>query len=129
MRGVIKSTSLSSDELLTFVMRAEAIVNSRSISAVYDDAREPQPLSPSDFVLGRISFSFVSNDLSCEALNRNQFIKLLDSKQKCVSELWRRWRMEYLRFLRISSKYHSSCLLYTSPSPRDRQKSRMPSSA
>ena len=24
---------------------------------------------------------------------------------------------------------HSSCLLYTSPSPRDRQKSRMPSSA
>ena len=25
-----------------------------------------------------------------------------------MSELWRRWRMEYLRFLRISSKYHSS---------------------
>ena len=24
---------------------------------------------------------------------------------------------------------HSACLLYTSPSPRDRQKSRMPSSA
>ena len=35
---------------------------------------------------------------------------------------------------RIQSKYSgksdgSSCLLYTSPSPRDRQKSRMPSSA
>ena len=28
-----------------------------------------------------------------------------------------------------SSWYHLSCLLYTSPSPRDRQKSRMPSSA
>ena len=27
------------------------------------------------------------------------------------------------------SKYYYSCLLYTSPSPRDRQKSRMPSSA
>ena len=25
--------------------------------------------------------------------------------------------------------YHQPCLLYTSPSPRDRQKSRMPSSA
>ena len=25
--------------------------------------------------------------------------------------------------------YHGTCLLYTSPSPRDRQKSRMPSSA
>src|SRR5678809_1334857 len=26
-------------------------------------------------------------------------------------------------------KHHNDCLLYTSPSPRDRQKSRMPSSA
>ena len=29
----------------------------------------------------------------------------------------------------IPSRYNNSCLLYTSPSPRDRQKSRMPSSA
>ena len=31
--------------------------------------------------------------------------------------------------LRISLDKRNSCLLYTSPSPRDRQKSRMPSSA
>ena len=29
----------------------------------------------------------------------------------------------------LTSERDSSCLLYTSPSPRDRQKSRMPSSA
>ena len=29
----------------------------------------------------------------------------------------------------LSGKWFNSCLLYTSPSPRDRQKSRMPSSA
>ena len=29
----------------------------------------------------------------------------------------------------INGSYYNSCLLYTSPSPRDRQKSRMPSSA
>ena len=29
----------------------------------------------------------------------------------------------------VGSNKHHSCLLYTSPSPRDRQKSRMPSSA
>eukprot|EP00828_Plagiopyla_frontata_P025478 TRINITY_DN32599_c0_g1_i1.p2 TRINITY_DN32599_c0_g1~~TRINITY_DN32599_c0_g1_i1.p2 ORF type:complete len:101 (+),score=12.29 TRINITY_DN32599_c0_g1_i1:142-444(+) len=29
----------------------------------------------------------------------------------------------------VSQSQHSICLLYTSPSPRDRQKSRMPSSA
>ena len=29
----------------------------------------------------------------------------------------------------LASKMYDNCLLYTSPSPRDRQKSRMPSSA
>ena len=29
----------------------------------------------------------------------------------------------------VGERVHSPCLLYTSPSPRDRQKSRMPSSA
>ena len=50
-----------------------------------------------------------------------------------IMERWRNnpaqehsWKM----FVDYLSKYHSrACLLYTSPSPRDRQKSRMPSSA
>ena len=32
-------------------------------------------------------------------------------------------------FMKYFTKEHNYCLLYTSPSPRDRQKSRMPSSA
>ena len=32
-------------------------------------------------------------------------------------------------YLEIADKTDKACLLYTSPSPRDRQKSRMPSSA
>ena len=35
---------------------------------------------------------------------------------------------DVLKFLRTMDSY-KTCLLYTSPSPRDRQKSRMPSSA
>ena len=34
-----------------------------------------------------------------------------------------------LSYLEMVSKLYKNCLLYTSPSPRDRQKSRMPSSA
>ena len=33
------------------------------------------------------------------------------------------------RHINLSDEQNESCLLYTSPSPRDRQKSRMPSSA
>ena len=35
----------------------------------------------------------------------------------------------YLKSGKALHRYPSTCLLYTSPSPRDRQKSRMPSSA
>ena len=37
--------------------------------------------------------------------------------------------LDYLRNRRVQQASMKSCLLYTSPSPRDRQKSRMPSSA
>ena len=36
-------------------------------------------------------------------------------------------KFKYIK--RLLKRYQKSCLLYTSPSPRDRQKSRMPSSA
>ena len=39
---------------------------------------------------------------------------------------WHKW--ECIKTFAVIEKVHS-CLLYTSPSPRDRQKSRMPSSA
>ena len=43
-----------------------------------------------------------------------------------LEEVKGRWKVEY-RLIEAHSL--SPCLLYTSPSPRDRQKSRMPSSA
>ena len=36
---------------------------------------------------------------------------------------------EYSGFVAVTAAFVPICLLYTSPSPRDRQKSRMPSSA
>ena len=38
-------------------------------------------------------------------------------------------KVDDLRHSRRAGEHHQVCLLYTSPSPRDRQKSRMPSSA
>ena len=56
-----------------------------------------------------------------------------DGETTSGNEAGRKAMEEYA--LRIGSEYiyeqdpYWSCLLYTSPSPRDRQKSRMPSSA
>ena len=40
-----------------------------------------------------------------------------------------RHQLEEFDFREGAFEQHDNCLLYTSPSPRDRQKSRMPSSA
>ena len=37
--------------------------------------------------------------------------------------------LQSVHFININDRVSNGCLLYTSPSPRDRQKSRMPSSA
>ena len=55
--------------------------------------------------------------------------KRFDSiKTESTFEKRRDWREMLFRTDKAMSD-HISCLLYTSPSPRDRQKSRMPSSA
>ena len=56
--------------------------------------------------------SFSSDDV--KAKNRDLYLKILFERQ---------------RLLRAAGVPLFVCLLYTSPSPRDRQKSRMPSSA
>ena len=68
---------------------------------------------------------------------RNQVIKGYDKykndrKNKDVEQMYKKHQKEYKKLLRKAKKQHEhieNCLLYTSPSPRDRQKSRMPSSA
>ena len=56
----------------------------------------------------------------------------------CVDPAWQKWLQEYMKgSLGLSYEYDpnqatfgmSYCLLYTSPSPRDKRQSRMPSSA
>ena len=44
-------------------------------------------------------------------------------------DLNRQWKGENMKRILNSRPEHLSCLLYTSPSPRDRTRSRMPSSA
>ena len=69
----------------------------------------------------RLNSMLVLSDLYAKKNNYGKSIKILNQVEKEVGS------DDYQREL---EQVHSfSCLLYTSPSPRDRQKSRMPSSA
>ena len=66
---------------------------------------------------------YISDSLDYEVLQfENQFIEGI------YESIWVKLNLEHNKTKIVGSVYRP-CLLYTSPSPRDRQKSRMPSSA
>ena len=68
--------------------------------------------------------------VSCETLFnpklRNKPVVVLSNNDGCIVS---RSNEAKLLGIKMGEPYFKACLLYTSPSPRDRQKSRMPSSA
>ena len=58
-------------------------------------------------------------------LNSKEYVTFA---RKFVKDLVGDMEIEELRSI-VSDRIHEDCLLYTSPSPRDRTRSRMPSSA
>ena len=92
---------------LEHLMRANNIAGNLHVDA--DIFNQPMPQE-------RIVFR-MSNDnvYNCNVWCTDQFVR----------DQW----SKYADVLAIANNAHTACLLYTSPSPRDRQKSRMPSSA
>ena len=83
-------------------------------------------LSDNSYVNGQVNYQIILliitglSLLTSYLINRENFLEYFSFGQVSVSG-------EELKLFGI--KQGDSCLLYTSPSPRDRQKSRMPSSA
>ena len=66
-------------------------------------------------------------DMAYEALDFYDVDSLLTEEELMVRDMVRDWVDE--KVIPNIEQHYLDCLLYTSPSPRDRQKSRMPSSA
>ena len=78
----------------------------------------------------------VSRDLEAKGFKMNSIVVVSNAGD--MNGLWvvrdrmhKRWtnRIDFLVDETLKGGKWNNCLLYTSPSPRDRQKSRMPSSA
>ena len=79
------------------------------------------------YIVNKCSFSGLteSSSFSKQASDSNFSVRGID-KLPYYGELIEDWRITNLSYEELLT---NNCLLYTSPSPRDRQKSRMPSSA
>lgn len=53
LKRVLGKALLGFEELATMLTEVEAVLNSRPLSYVHDDASEPEPLTPSHFLTGK----------------------------------------------------------------------------
>ena len=101
----VGSTLLTFEQLETFIIETEAIMNSRPLSPMSPDPNDLQPLTPGHFLIGGPLTSFPQMDLTDVPVNR---ISAWQHAQRLRQHFWNRWHKEYLQQLTIRSKWQSS---------------------
>lgn len=103
VKGALKkslgSRCLTRTELETSLQEVEACVNSRPLTSVRDEADSPNALTPSHFLIGRVSgfqnrISELEVEISREDLSERELVR-----QRRLELFWEVWSKEYLRNL------------------------------
>lgn len=118
LRKVPEKSMLNSEETLTVLLEAEAVVNSKPLTYTYMDSKEPSPICTAHFLVGRsLLASKVQTNNDYEARSAQATRCDISSKwwyhQKLTDHLWIRWKREYLlelRALHLYQAHPSSCL-------------------
>lgn len=99
LKKVIGSRYLSFDELATVLSEVEAVLNSRPLTNLYDEAGEPEPLCPSLFLTGKRLTTLPSVGIKDDNID-DSLHKLWTRRQLAIKAFWRIWTKEYLAELR-----------------------------
>ena len=104
LRGIVKQQALDDEALCTLMCTVEGIVNSRPITKLSDDPRDPSPLTPNHLLLLRSGPQlppgvFVKQDVYKKRWRQVQYLADL---------FWRRWLAEYLPSLQERQKWLDS---------------------
>ncbi|XP_036150143.1 uncharacterized protein LOC118648049, partial [Monomorium pharaonis] len=106
---VLGDTTLTYEELSTVVVQIEAVLNSRPLSPLSDNADDFNALTPGHFLIGEAPTTIPEPcvmDVPTSRLSRWQLLR-----QK-VDQFWSRWSSECLqRYLAISKWHHPSTVI------------------
>lgn len=98
-------SSLTYEELLTFLCQVEGVVHSRLLTFLSSDPEDVQPLTPSDILLGRRAAALPTNENTEELTpTTGDLHRRGQHRQTVTAKLWRRWNREYLLLLRSAYK-------------------------
>nr|CAI5828862.1 unnamed protein product [Callosobruchus analis] len=101
LKRVIGGVSLTFENFYTLLVEVEAIMNSRPISPLSSSHHDLNPLTPSNFLLGRTSDCIPDPDLRPMAVNR---LDVYQHLQQLKQHIWSRWNKEYVTELQQRCK-------------------------
>ena len=109
MFGLMKEHTLTDSQLLTFVTEAEAIVNSRPLTHLSDDAMDLEALTPNHVLLGQHrNWTSITDVSEADICSRRQWKRV----QALRAMFWSRWVQEYLPLLTKRARWRVNTPAY-----------------
>ena len=101
----VGKTLLTHEQLETYVIEIEAILNSRPLTPLSSDPNDLIPLTPGHFLIGSPLTSFPQRDLRDIPVGR---LSSWEHAQQLRQHFWSRWQKEYLHQMICRSKWQST---------------------
>jgi hypothetical protein len=129
LKTILTKEALDSDVFLTILLGVESVMNNRPITYVSADSRDPEALTPFNFLCpGVVVCSTVHVIPPVPSENTVDIREAWQRSRVLVDEFWKRWTEEYILMLRERKKWKVSTpnlrvgqlvLLVSDDRPRD----------
>ena len=103
--NVLHQASLSDEELMTALVHAEWLVNSRPLTTISSDPADPSPLTPAHFLIGRMA-GVTALEASMEELERAHPRRRWQVIQVLARQIWKRWIKEIVPNFNVRTKWY-----------------------
>jgi len=106
LKKILGMSLLQYDELETLLKEVEGMLNSRPLTYVYNDQQEPDPLTPSHFIIGRrinLLPPITSSTTQVKDEPPEQLVRRARYRDKLLNSYWQSWSGEYFQQLSNSS--------------------------
>ena len=100
--AILSSADITDEELLSAVVGAEGLINSRPLTYQSSSPTDLTPLTPNHFLHGQLGGRFAPDSVDTEVFNARKKWRRV---QELVHHFWHRWLHEWIPSLSVRKKW------------------------